>query len=314
MAEESATRPPMTFDPPLAACPVCEAAAPDVQRWGQKDRVGQTFLFDRCARCGFVFVNPRPTVQSLIAHYTFNPAHVAEPVVAANELERERYWPNATRAARRLIGTMLKLRPAPGTPGSMLDIGSGSGFFAREAVRRGLSVTALELDETSRQCTREIAAVEPINVAFEDYTPSEPSFRGFDYILMSQVLEHAHDVNAWVAKAARLLTSGGVLAIALPNFDSIFRRLLAMRDPFFIPPEHLNYFNRRSLSRLCEKHGLRVAEMQDNTQLPRDLLAKRLPKALRVPGEAMGVIMHHAVNAATSITRCGMFLSVYAVK
>jgi 2-polyprenyl-3-methyl-5-hydroxy-6-metoxy-1,4-benzoquinol methylase len=310
MAEQHATRPPMTFDPPLAACPVCGAASPEVKRWGQKQRVGQTFLFDRCGRCGFVFVSPRPTVQSLIAHYTFNPAHVAEPVIAPNELKREFYWPNATRAARRLIGTMLKLRPAPG---SMLDVGSGSGFFAREAVQRGLSVTALELDETSRQCTREIAGVEPMNVAFEGYTPPEGA-AGFDYILMSQVLEHAHDVNAWVAKAAGLLTSGGVLAIALPNFDSIFRRLLATRDPFFIPPEHLNYFNRRSLARLCERHGLRVAEIQDNTQLPRDLFARRLPKALRVPAEGVGKLTHHAVNAVTSIVRCGMFVSVYAVK
>jgi 2-polyprenyl-3-methyl-5-hydroxy-6-metoxy-1,4-benzoquinol methylase len=281
-----------------------------VKRWGQKERIGQTFLLDRCGRCGFVYVNPRPSVQSLIAHYTFNPAHVAEPVVAANELQRERYWPNATRAARRIVGTMLKLRPVPG---SMLDIGSGSGFFAREAAQRGLSVMALELDETSRQCTREIAGVEAINVAFEDYTPSEGA-TGFDYILMSQVLEHAHDVNAWVAKAARLLTSGGVLAIALPNFDSIFRRLLGTRDPFFIPPEHLNYFNRRSLARLCEKHGLRVAAMQDNTQLPRDLFARRAPRLLRAPAEAMGMTTHHVANAITSTMRCGMFLSVYAVR
>jgi 2-polyprenyl-3-methyl-5-hydroxy-6-metoxy-1,4-benzoquinol methylase len=310
MADPAAPSASMTFDPPHAACPVCGASPPGVRRWGEKRRVGQTFHFDRCGACGFVFVNPRPTAESLITYYTFNPSHVAEPVIASRELERERYWPNATRAARRLIGTMLKVRGRAG--GSLLDIGSGSGFFAREAKQRGLSVTALELDETSRQCTRDIAGVEPINVAFEVYEPGE----AFDFILMSQVLEHAHDVNAWVAKAARLIAPGGVLAIALPNFDSLFRRLLGTRDRFFIPPEHLNYFNRRSLSRLCEKHGLRVAKIQDTSQLPRDLFAKRLPntKLLRVPAELPAMVAHHTLNVASSLGRFGMFLSVYAVK
>ena len=45
------------------------------------------------------------------------------------------------------------------------------------------------------------------------------------------------------------------LAIMVPHFDSIYRHLGGTRDPYFIPPDHLNHFNRKSLGNLSEQFG-----------------------------------------------------------
>src|SRR6185436_16557697 len=86
---------------------------------------------------------------------------------------------------------------------------------------------------------------------FEDLTDPGP----YDAIVMSHVLEHALDPAAWLGRARALLAPGGVLAIALPNFGGVYR-LLGSRDPFIIPPVHLNYFTARSLGLALRAAGL----------------------------------------------------------
>jgi hypothetical protein len=77
---------------------------------------------------------------------------------------------------------------------------------------------------------------------------------------MSQVLEHALDPSDWISRAARLLSPGGVLAIALPNFVGVYR-LLGVKDPFLCPPIHLNHFTPASMRLLLERSGLRVVRV-----------------------------------------------------
>ena len=71
-----------------------------------------------------------------------------------------------------------------------------------------------------------IANVEPVidckegtSIVVEDYSCDAGSF---DVINLSQILEHAFDINLWASKAHHCLRKGGVLAIALPNFNSFF--------------------------------------------------------------------------------------------
>jgi hypothetical protein len=75
---------------------------------------------------------------------------------------------------------------------------------------------------------------------------------------MSQILEHVSDVNSWMRNAWGLLKRGGTIAIALPNFNSMFRLVLGRRDPYIIPPEHLNFFSTGNLKALLSKHGFKV--------------------------------------------------------
>ena len=75
---------------------------------------------------------------------------------------------------------------------------------------------------------------------------------------MSQILEHACDINLWMEKVHGLLKEEGLVAIAVPNFNSFLRFFLEEREPYITPPAHLNFFSPTSLGRLLEKHGFRA--------------------------------------------------------
>ena len=63
---------------------------------------------------------------------------------------------------------------------------------------------------------------------------------------MSHVLEHSLQPLDWLKHAWKLLSDDGILAIALPNFGGVYR-FLGERDPWIIPPVHLQFFTPRSL-------------------------------------------------------------------
>lgn len=126
------------------------------------------------------------------------------------------------------------------------------------------TVTAIELGPT-RAVAREMTGIDPKPVLFEDFDAPQESFSA---ILMSQVLEHVHDVNLWTRRAFELLRPGGVLAIALPHFGSGLRGVLGERDPFISPPEHLNFFTGESLRLLLLRHGLQPGRTEYRSRIP----------------------------------------------
>ena len=89
---------------------------------------------------------------------------------------------------------------------------------------------------------------------------------------MSHVLEHSLRPLDWLAHAAKLLSPDGILAIAIPNFGGIYR-FLGERDPWIIPPVHLQFFTPRSLRRALESSGLRSGE--DGVAIVRDARSGR---------------------------------------
>jgi 2-polyprenyl-3-methyl-5-hydroxy-6-metoxy-1,4-benzoquinol methylase len=216
-------------------------------------------------------VNPRPTLEALRKYYAAS-GHGADPARTSVDavLAREVEYPNSTLDAKRIVNVSRTLRPGIR---SALDVGSGHGFFSLEARRQGLSVTALESADFEFTCTQRIAGFDPVPIMFEDFVAAPGSF---DLVIMSQVLEHAFDVNQWVSKAAGLMSRGGLLAIALPNFRSATRLVLRERDPLVSPPAHLNYFGPRSLRALCARHGLEVLSLGSLSRIPGDVVSKRV--------------------------------------
>jgi SAM-dependent methyltransferase len=245
-----------------------------IRPWARKRSAQGDFRIDRCGSCRFAFVNPRPDKHELAAYYT-RKAGDGPHAAAEDFLRAEKHYPNAGLDAHRIVSTIARLRP-PGP--RFLDVGCGAGFFSREAVLHGFTVTAIEPDPAYRGVTTVLAGIEPLETTFEAFQGGSP----FHCVLMSQVLEHAADVGEWVARAGELLAPSGILAVAVPNFDSLFRLVLGKRDPFVSPPEHLNFFASPSLGRLAARSGFSVVQKNWVSRLPSDVVSKRLgfPRAL----------------------------------
>lgn len=136
------------------------------------------------------------------------------------------------------------LRPAV-TSGSLLEIGSGTGLFARAAVLAGFDVTAIEMDAS---CCEYIQAVVGARAICSD-RPEEAlaDLPEYDAIAMWHVIEHLDRPWAVLERAARRLAPGGAMIVATPNPEALQFRLLgrywahvdAPRHLFLIPPAAL---------------------------------------------------------------------------
>jgi SAM-dependent methyltransferase len=150
---------------------------------------------------------------------------------------------------RQLLSSATRLKQ-----GKMLDIGAGTGAFAAHMAENGWEVTGLEPDETAR----EIALVQ--NKAqllpMSDFYSLAPG--SYDAITLWHVLEHVHDLHAYVGQLARLLKKEGRIFIAVPNYTSYDAAVYKSAWAAYDVPRHLYHFSPDAMETLLVKHGLQL--------------------------------------------------------
>lgn len=291
-------------------CPVCSSA---IRAWRVKTVGNDKYNLDLCGSCGYCFVNPRPSLEFLMNYYSsFGHGHDGNGKGAPDldsVMSQEQSDQNSTIDAKRMIKTINLLMNNQKSR-RFLDVGCGYGFFSKEALNAGFDVVALELAENERAIAQEMTGLSPVGISFEEFDHAPGSL---GVVFMSQILEHALDVNLWVKKARGLLVDDGIIAIALPNYGSIFRILLQENEPYICPPAHLNFFNPKSLSRLLENHGFKIEKIQWISRIPKRAFEKRLP--------SIGKPFLPVINVASSATlkivdalHLGMMINIYGRK
>jgi len=291
-------------------CPICSGS---IGSWREKKTDIDTYNIDLCKTCGFAFVNPRPSLDFLMEFYSnFGHGH-GEKASEIHKLEsilsNEKNDPNSTIDARRMIRTIKSLTGHMSNT-SFLDVGCGYGFFSKEAMNAGFDVTAIELAETEREIAHEMTGLTPVACSFEEFDCAPESL---SVIFMSQILEHALDINLWIKKAHELLANDGIIAIALPNFASIFRMVMQENEPYVCPPAHLNFFNPSSLSRLLEKHGFKVEAIQWVSRIPKRAFEKRMPQIGKPMLPVINALEYMSLKAIDT-AHLGMMINVYGRK
>jgi 2-polyprenyl-3-methyl-5-hydroxy-6-metoxy-1,4-benzoquinol methylase len=301
----------MSADANLSMCPICDGFA---FAWRTKATEHGRFDIHKCRCCGYAFVNPRPTFSYLMDFYSSSGhSHTAchTPIVsAADALASEARFPNSTLDATRIVRTMTELLGDNFSERRFLDVGCGYGFYTREAIHSGFEVSAIELASNERTIAKELTGIGAIDVSFESYQVNPGTFSA---ILMSQILEHVQDVNLWVEKAHSLLKTNGVLAIAVPNFGSVFRHVLQENEPFITPPSHLNFFNSGTLHKLLEKHDFKILGTQWVSRISPSGFERRLPGATK----SLAPLLQFASKQLLGIfdlLRVGQLVTVYAGK
>lgn len=221
-------------------CRLCESAETRVRfRKGGKD-------FLRCNACGFLWLDPLPTVDELAAHYRWTYSEGPYTVFAAADDVR-------SLIARERLAT---IRTALGD-GPCLDVGASTGAFVAAARAAGIDACGIELSATAAQAARD-AGLPVENARLEDFEPPSPlaAVTAFDTI------EHLLDPAALLDRAHRWLAPGGVLALTLPDIGSPAARVLGKRWYFYAPKDHLHYFDRATIARLLDKHGFRIERIE----------------------------------------------------
>jgi 2-polyprenyl-3-methyl-5-hydroxy-6-metoxy-1,4-benzoquinol methylase len=279
----------------------CVACNSNSVYWFTKENQYGKYKIYKCPNCNSSFVSPRPDIKYLNDFYSQN-SGVYKSI--SEIIEGEKNYPNSSLDAKRMVNNLISINKRK--KGYFLDVGAGYGYCSKEAKANYLDVVSLEIGDFRTKALKELWDIEAVNLLFEDFTDDEGKY---SYILMSQILEHTIDPDLWIKKAYKLLEAGGVICIAVPNFNSFFRYILGKRDIFIIPPEHLNFFSPEGLRIILKKNGFEIIKLDFISRLP---FASRFSKNKLV--KDLLTSLQNIFCKVIDKMKLGMFINVYARK
>ncbi len=206
----------------------------------------------KCAQCGTLFLYPLPKAEEAAAVYSQD--------YFGGALDGHGYVNyDADKEAMRtiFIRHLIHFEKLLGKPGKILDVGAATGFFMKIAKTRGWQVHGVEISayaaEQGRKDGLDIVTGTLQNVKQTDNT--------FDLITMWDVIEHMPDPVSDLNRVRSLLKPGGLVAVNTPDSGSFYSKLMGSRWHLFVPPEHIWYFNRKSIATLLNNSGFEVLEI-----------------------------------------------------
>jgi 2-polyprenyl-6-hydroxyphenyl methylase/3-demethylubiquinone-9 3-methyltransferase len=150
--------------------------------------------------------------------------------------------------------------------GKFLDVGCGGGIATEQLARFGFDMTGIDISPASLEAGRQHANAENVkNVRYVEGSAYDIPFPDatFDGVIVSDVLEHIHDIPTALSEMARVLKPGGVLV-----YDTITRTFVShllhtlLQDVFGAIPGHTHdwrmFVTPEEMSRAFENAGLVV--------------------------------------------------------
>lgn len=254
---------------PQRSCPLCGSAerrlacgdlfdydfGKSVERWAAQE----------CIECRSLYLDPRPTRETVMYAYEGYYTHAAVAAVAAVEMKRHgrailfmmalkngvlnrRFGtalsptidiPLVTKALSLLVrGSALRRyryfrRLAPGA--KVLDVGCGSGKFLALAKRSGWCASGLDFDRDAISAARSAGFDAQIGDILTTSFPDEH----FDAITFNHSFEHLYDPKLVVSRTYALLQPGGFVHMEMPNPSATGRKVFGKFWRGYEVPRHI---------------------------------------------------------------------------
>ena len=222
----------------LDACPCCGCPELAHALDGGNDFETALGSFDvrECRQCGIQFTVPQPLYEDVHLLYDDRSSHDFDDSRSfVDRLRRFNHFRQLKRLPHRVRGKS----------GVCLDYGCGAGFFTR-SMRQYLAGRVIGSD-FHEDPPPLLAAAPDI-----EYVPdsSLDMLQGcLDLIVCRNVLEHTVDPMGFIARLHRLLKTGGIVLIEVPNRRSSWTRLLGRYCFNYYLPRHVYHYDESSLAR-----------------------------------------------------------------
>jgi SAM-dependent methyltransferase len=253
------------------ACPLC----------GSGERREKVYEFPpyavaRCRSCGLWYLSPRLPEPLMHASYENDDYFEGgEGGYSSYQAQEETLRPTF----RRFLAEIARRGMAGGR---LLEVGCAYGFFLDEAKgffshRTGTDYSPGALEKARGRADRLILG------GAGQIPPGET----FDCIACIHVIEHIYDPVGFLGALERHLRPGGWMLLATPDMGGFWRPLMRRRWPFFKIPEHVTYFDRRTLPALLARAGLEaVTPLPYSSAFSFELIGEKLGR--RLPGSLRG--------------------------
>lgn len=236
-------------------CPICSSEK--IQQFLQlKDySISQEkFNLMKCSNCTSVFTNPIPSKETIGKYYQsenyISHSNTSKGLIASLY--------HAVRKITLNQKTKLVKKASKLKVGRLLDIGAGTGFFAKAMTNVGWEVTGLEPDETARSIAQKIHSTHLQSV--DDFFKLQSS--SYDVITLWHVLEHVHDLHDYFKQFNHLLKNDGILIIAVPNYQSLDAKYYQNYWAAYDVPRHLYHFSPTSIKQLATTYQFELIEIK----------------------------------------------------
>lgn len=232
-------------------CPVCGSAGIS-KVFKVKDNTASQEYFDiyHCSNCQVRFTQNVPSEASISEYYR------SENYISHSDTSKG--FINRLYQTVRNISLNQKKKLIEKTTGlangRLLDVGSGTGYFAAAMQKTGWQVTGLEPDEGARNVAMRQHSLQLLPVGELFNLPGKK----FDAITLWHVLEHVHNVKRYITAFKDLLTDTGKLFIAVPNYTSYDAMSYGSNWAGYDVPRHLYHFTPQTMQWLMKESGLKI--------------------------------------------------------
>lgn len=247
-----------TFTP--VHCPSCGEIA--AQSFYDQLRAAEDLLVRACRACGHHILQHCPPLP-------FDSDDEFEPVVLDRYIGAMK---ESRQAAARTILTAVAAECH--RRGALLDIGASFGWLVEEAQRAGWAAEGIEPSPIACEMARSGGL--PVGQGFfPDDLPEDG--RRWDAITLMDVLEHLEEPLAILCAIRRRLSTGGLLALQVPNSRGLYLRVaMSLTRMSFgrfsgplqrmyqtqFPYPHLHYFHPGSMERLLSRAGFQALSIR----------------------------------------------------
>jgi 2-polyprenyl-3-methyl-5-hydroxy-6-metoxy-1,4-benzoquinol methylase len=226
----------MDFQMEEVNCPICEESR------GEPLHLEGSFRMVRCPSCQFIFLNPRPTAESL---HDFYQQYLPEEESSIESWEK---------MMRPVFHKAAKLLRQYRRDGRLLDVGSGFGFFLVEMKKRGWDVTGVEISKRAVDYAEDVLGLTVRHVPFERANFPDDHF---DAVTGFYVIEHLPHPVAFLKECFRILKPGGLLMLRYPHTTPIKNLLhfFGIENRLYDLPAHLSDFSPMMIQQCLERIG-----------------------------------------------------------
>lgn len=239
-------------------CPLCRQELKTV--FTTKDFLvsGEKFDIVECSDCRLRLTSPFPDKDKLGSYYESDEyiSHTGE----TKGLFDSTYNMVRSYTLGRKINIVEK--SSRKKQGAILDIGCGAGHFLNTMKANGWNVKGVDASRKARELVNSQFNIDVITP--EVWLNSDETY---DVITCWHSLEHVYEPWDYLEKIKTQLNHGGVLIVALPNYESTDGNKYRADWAAYDTPRHLYHFTHSSMEKIMTANGFNI---EDINRMPFD--------------------------------------------
>lgn len=207
----------------------------------------------QCPRCRLVQTDLRKNYQSFVKEHYSKEYFSGDPtrsayVDYANDKEI------IVRNLKKYLQAITKIKPR----GTLLDAGCAMGFFVELARNAGYQAYGFDPSAYAVSQAKKLVGAKFIQTGTTSSV--KYPYKKFDIITLLDVFEHLGNPIHDLERLSSFLKDDGIILIATGDTDSVAARVLQRRWTFYIPPQHLFFFNKTTLTNLLHQVNLQPVQ------------------------------------------------------